>query len=72
MVFLGDAREIECAAGLADRAFFLEVREAPYAGTEFLAEVLEPPSVFEGLAGGDGCSAEDDGVLFAEVVGGEH
>ena len=72
MVFLGYTREIEGAAGLADRAIFLEVREAPDAGAEFLAERLEPPGVFEGLAGGDGCSAEDDGVLLAEVVGGEH
>ena len=72
MVFLGYTREIEGAAGLADRAIFLEVREAPDAGAEFLAERLEPPGVFEGLAGGDGGSAEDDGVLFAEVVGGGH
>ena len=72
MVFLGNEVHAECAAGLADGAVFLEVREAPYAGTEFLAEVLEPPGVLEGLARGDGGSAQDDGVLFAEVVGGGH
>ena len=69
---LGYTREIEGAAGLADGAVFLEVGELPYAGSELLAERLEPPSVFECLARGDGCSAENDGVLFAEVISGGH
>ena len=70
--FLRDEGHIERATCFTDAAFLLEIGEAPYAGAEFGAEILEIPRVFERTAVVDGLTFEDDGILPLEIIGGEH
>ena len=64
--------EIECAARFTDRAVGLEVREAVNTGMQVGTERLEPPCVLECLALRERCPAQDDGVLFLEIISGAH
>ena len=72
MPVFGDERHIERAACFTDGAVSFEIGEAPDAGAEFVAEVLEVPRVFERTAVADGLTFEDDGVFPLEIIGGEH
>ena len=64
MMLLGNEVRIKRTYRFADTAFLFEVRETIYAGGEFVAESREPPCVFEGTAGVDRRSFEDDRVVL--------